>query len=197
MSLFDFFMIGVLGGVSPGPITALMLGETFQRGFKRGIQVPLALIVSNIFFALLSVTLLSFSFQFSQKAEQFLGIIGGLLLIFMAVQEWRAQAHLELKTASKPFLKALLIESLNPHPYLFWFTILAPTLTGLIQKSLFADATLHFISFVIGIVGTKSLIVIVAHQIKPWLTDRHLRIVLKVLALFLALFGLKLIINSL
>ena len=125
MHLPDFFIIGIIGGLSPGPITALMLGETFKYGRRKGLCVPLALALSNLIIATLAITILYIGSQIDSLIN-LVTSIGALVLIFMGLQEWKSSGGLNLKTAAHPFLKSFLLDLLNPHPYIFWFTILAP-----------------------------------------------------------------------
>ncbi len=191
MSFLDFLFIGLIAGISPGPITALMLGETFRHGVRKGIQVPLALIVSNFFFAVFSVTLVYLSSSID-SALVLLKYLGGLVLIWMGTQEWRASGKLELKESSRPFLKTLLIEVPNPHPYIFWFTVLAPSMVVALKAGAGMEKiVLFWACFVVTLVGSKMAIVLAAHNIKHYLTDSYIRIILRILAVLLILFGIK------
>lgn len=191
MTFLDFLFIGLIAGISPGPITALMLGETFRGGLKKGLQVPLALIISNAFFGIFSVGLVYLSSSVD-SALVVLQYLGGLVLIWMGIQEWRSSGKLELKVASKPFLKTLLIEIPNPHPYIFWFTVLAPSMVASLKAGAGAEKILLFWTcFVFMLVGSKMAIVLAAHRIKHYLTDSYIRIILRVLAVLLILFGIK------
>src|SRR3989338_1099176 len=113
MTLLDFFLIGMIGGLSPGPITALLLGETFRHGVRRGLQVPLALICSNLIFGPLLTGVLFLGAQKIDATLSFMTYLGVLVLIYMGIQEWRSSGKLQTETASYPFKKALMIDFIN------------------------------------------------------------------------------------
>jgi threonine/homoserine/homoserine lactone efflux protein len=140
MNIFDFLILGIVGGLSPGPITALLLGETFKHGWKSGIKVPFAMLFSNLVVAPVSVGILFLGSQIDSFLE-LITYAGAAVLLIMGMQEWQSSGELKLKTSSKPFQKSLLLDFINPHPYIFWFTILAPQVVlqirsgGLVQTN--------------------------------------------------------------
>jgi|GEM_PF-6393186 len=187
MTSFEVLVLGVMGGISPGPITALMLGETFKRGFKSGAKVPFALIVSNVLVGGLSVGLFSIGRDLTTVLTVFT-YLGAVILIWMGFHEFKSSAKINFKTSSKPFQKALLIELCNVHPYLFWFGVLAPAIV-LEGSELFSS----WAAFTGGLVLTKLVIVLLADVIRVYLKENHILWVNRVLALLLIGFGLSLV----
>lgn len=192
MNLFDFLILGIIAGITPGPITALMLGETFKHSRSKAIQVPFALLFSNLIVAPLAITILFWG----SKIDFFLKImtyLGAFVLIFNGFKGWKSSGEMHLKTDFHPFKKALLLDMVNPHPYIFWFTILAPPIILAIKNTSIMNAFLLWIIFVSGLIGTKILIIIIADKIKPILKPHHLKFVHKILAILLVLFGIRLL----
>ena len=193
MTLLDFFLVGIIGGISPGPITALLLGETFRNGVRSGIQVPLALIFTNIFFGVFSVSLIFLGASITDKILLYFPYIGGAVFIYMGISEWRSSGRIDLTHTTHPFRKTLLMDVLNPHPYIFWFTILAAPIVAHLKESDWNFSLLAWGLFIVGLCGTKSIISLTAHAIRPYLKDHIVRIILKVLAVALVFFGIKLL----
>lgn len=195
MNAIDIFILGVIGGVSPGPITALMLGETFKHGFKVGVKVPLALIFSNILIGGVSLGL----FSLGKDMVVFLSLftyVGAMVLIWMGVHEFKASGKLRFRTSSKPFQKALLIELGNVHPYVFWFGVLAPAIVLQIQVEGFSTILISWFAFALGLVATKLLIILLADLIRAHLKEVHILWINRVLAIALIFFGLKLMLQT-
>ncbi|MBI4231925.1 LysE family transporter [Candidatus Peregrinibacteria bacterium] len=194
MSLIDFLILGLIAGISPGPITALMLGETFKNGFREGAKVPIALIFSNLIIAPLSVMLL----MYGAEIEGFLNIIsyaGAILLIYMGYQEWTSTGMLEYKKSSHPIRTAFIADMINPYPYVFWFTVLAPSVILGIRESGNLRGLIFWTLFVCGLVGTKLAIVLIAAKGKKYLKADMIRKISKLLALALFAYGIKLLIH--
>ncbi len=99
----------------------------------------------------------------------------------------------------KSLTKGMLVNILNPHPYLFWFTVGAPTLIKAMNIS--SVSPILFIGgFYTMLVGSKVLLAILIGRSKTFLKDNIYRyiliflgLVLFVLAFVLFRDGLKLL----
>jgi threonine/homoserine/homoserine lactone efflux protein len=95
--------------------------------------------------------------------------------------------------------KGIIVNALSPYPYLFWFSVGAPTTIKAMGQSVFA--ALAFISsFYVLLVGSKIAIAILVGKSRSFLTGnpyiytmRFLGLILFVFAVFLFYDGLKLV----
>jgi threonine/homoserine/homoserine lactone efflux protein len=128
MELQDFLILGIIGGLTPGPITALMIKATLSGGLRKGIKVPLALLLSNLILGPLCISI----FLLGTQIEGLLVLmkyLGAGVLLYMGICELKSSGELEpATTASNVFSKSLILDLLNPHPYIFWLTVLAPAI---------------------------------------------------------------------
>jgi threonine/homoserine/homoserine lactone efflux protein len=129
--LVEFIVIGtVLGltsGITPGPLLALVLSESLQHGAKAGMKVAVAPILSDIPIIILTLYVLA-SLSDYHVVLGIISFLGGIFLLFLGIGNFRAK-KLVLKhrdAPSRSFSKGVVVNALNPHPYLFWFTIGAP-----------------------------------------------------------------------
>jgi len=133
-----------------------------------------------------------------------LGIIslaGGLFILFMGYQSLRAKGvkiNLD-EIKSKSLAKGVLANALSPHPYLFWFSVGAPTMTKAMSQNISAPLA-FIISFYVFLVGSKIVLAILIGKSKSLLsgnayifTMRFLGLVLCVLAIVLFHDGLTLL----
>lgn len=193
-------VLGISAGFSPGPLLTLVITETLRHGMKSGIKVSLAPIVTDLPIIILTLFVLSKLSSF----HSILGIIslaGGAFILTMGYESIRTKG-IDLtisQTEPKSLTKGVLANALNPHPYLFWFSVGAPTMMK--AMSLNISAVFAFImSFYVFLVGSKILLSIVIGKSKSFLsgtvyiyTMRFLGFVLGVLALVLFHDGLKLL----
>ena len=126
--------LGLSAGISPGPLSNLVIFETLQHNIRSGIKVALAPIVTDLPIVLISLFILNKLTNFNLV----LGIIslgGGTLLLFLSYQSLKIQAvDREIQpTGPTSLTKGILTNFLSPHPYLFWLTIGAPTTTKAIH----------------------------------------------------------------
>jgi threonine/homoserine/homoserine lactone efflux protein len=193
-------ILGLSAGFTPGPLLTLVITETLQHDIKSGVKVALAPIITDLPIIILTLLILAELSNF----HNLLGIIsltGGFFILFMGYRSIRTKGvELNLQeTKLKSLTKGMLANALNPNPYLFWFSVGAPTMTKALSLNIFAP--LAFIcSFYILLVGSKILLAIMVGKSKSFLggnlyiyTIRFLGLVLCILAFVLFRDGLKLL----
>ena len=199
-----FFTVGtVLGlsaGFAPGPLLTLLISETLQHDIKSGVKVALAPIITDLPIIILTLFVLSKLSNF----HNILGVIsiaGGFFILSMGYESLCTKGiELSIREAEpKSLTKGVLANALNPHPYLFWFSVGAPTMTKAMSVNIIAPLT-FIISFYTFLVGSKILLAILIGKSKSFLsgkvymyTMRFLGVILGVLAFVLFYDGLKLL----
>ena len=125
--------------------------------------------------------------------DSILGVIsflGGLFIIHLGIVSFKAK-ELEIDTETikpKSFRKGIIINILNPHPYLFWLTVGVPILFKSLNISLGACIA-FLISFYTFLVGSKVLIAFLVHKSRNYLNSRIYKWIMKILGLILLLFA--------
>ena len=182
---------GLAAAAQPGPFQTYLISQTLTKGWKRALPAAFAPLVSDG--PIFAVCLLLLS-RLPAWFERFLYIVGGLFLLYLAYGAYRSWKHfdltlpdLEVKTRPS-ILKAALINTLNPNPYIFWSLV-----TGPILLSGWREAPFYGLGFMAGFYGTMILgfatLIIVfasARQLGP----RVNRTLLGVTAIALFCFGL-------
>lgn len=120
-------VLGFSSGITPGPLLALVLSEALRHGPAAGMKMAVAPLASD-----LPIVLLMFwataSLSHITPLLGILSILGGGLLLFLGIRNFRIRG-LTLagcNHAPRSFSKGVVVNILNPHPYLFWFTVGAP-----------------------------------------------------------------------
>lgn len=193
-------ILGLSAGFAPGPLLTLVISETLQHDIKSGIKVALAPIITDLPIIILTLFVLSKLSNF----HNILGVIsfiGGFFILFMGYKSFRTKG-VDVKVReveSKSLTKGALANALSPHPYLFWFSVGAPTMTKAMSLSISAPLA-FIISFYSFLVGAKIVLAIFIGKSKSFLrgnayiyTLRFLGLVLCVLAIVLFYDGLKLL----
>ena len=162
--MFALLMAGIVfglsAGFSPGPLLTLVITQTIQHGIKEGIRVALAPLITDIPIILVSTFVLA---QFA-NLHVLLGVIalaGGCFLLYLAYESFRTS---KLETGSSNVVphslqKGALVNALNPHPYLFWFTVGAPTIVKAWQETP-VSAAAFLAGFYSCLIGSKIVITI-------------------------------------
>ncbi len=117
--------------VQPGPLQTYIISQTLRRGWRSTLPAAFAPVISDIPILILVLFLLN------TIPDQFLialKISGGLFLLYLgygAFKSWRkfdASQAVKEKSEHKTFAKAVVVNLLNPAPYLGWSLIMGPVL---------------------------------------------------------------------
>jgi threonine/homoserine/homoserine lactone efflux protein len=202
--MINFLVIGTILGLSagfaPGPLLTLVISETLQHDIKSGVKVALAPIITDLPIIIFTLLILAKLTNF-HNILGIISLIGGFFILFMGCESIRTKGiELNLQeTKPKSLTKGILANALNPHPYLFWFSVGAPIMTKAMRQDIIAP--LAFIScFYVFLVGSKILTALLVGRSKSFLrgnvyiyTMRFLGLVLCILAVALFRDGLKLL----
>jgi threonine/homoserine/homoserine lactone efflux protein len=193
-------VLGLSAGLAPGPLLTLVISETIQHDVKSGIKVALDPILTDLPIIILTFFVLSRLSNF----HTILGIIslaGGLFILTLGSQSICTKGiEVNIKgTRSKSLTKGIFANLLNPHPYLFWLSVGAPTMTKAISVNVLV--LIAFIaSFYVSLVGSKIIVAILTGKTRAFLKGRmyiyimrFLGLALCVLAFVLFYDGLKLL----
>lgn len=153
--------MGLSAGTSPGPLLALVITASLRSGLAGGLAVALAPLVTDLPIIGLSVLLVG---TLPPEALSWVGTVGGLVVLWIGVETIRAAqkavapGNPGAQTAPRQELwRGVLVNALNPHPYIFWATIGGPALVSGWRISPW-HAFAFLVSFYTLLVGSKIVI---------------------------------------
>ncbi|MEA1875308.1 MAG: LysE family translocator [Bacteroidota bacterium] len=189
--------LGLVAGISPGPILALVIRESLQNGRKAGMKVATVPLFSDlpiVTFTLFLLTRLS-------EYDTILGIISflgaGFILLLAYESILVKPLQEEIKTPKfTTFWKGVFANFLSPHPYLFWLLVGSPMVIKAWDLNPWAGIA-YVVGFYVCIVGAKLVIAWISDKSKNVLGSkgylwviRILGVILIVLAVFLVRDGI-------
>jgi threonine/homoserine/homoserine lactone efflux protein len=187
--------LGFGAGVSPGPLMALVLTRSAEKGFSAGLRISLAPLFSDLPVVILSILLLP------SLSPEFLGILalaGGSFVVLLGISTIRGARKASLepkpKAAGRDLLQAIVVNLANPHPWLFWMTVGGP-LTVTAWRSNPAWALAFVIPFYALLVGSKVAVAGLVAKGRRHLTLTWYRRVLHLCGGLLVAVGITLIIS--
>lgn len=193
-------VLGLSAGFAPGPLLTLVISETLRHDIKSGVKVALAPIITDLPIIIVTLFILSKLSNFHNLLG-IISIMGGIFILYMGYKSLLTKG-IEInfeEIKPKSLSKGVLANILSPHPYLFWFSVGAPTVTKAMAQNI-GSPLAFIISFYLFLVGSKIVLAILVGKSKSLLTGkayiftmRFLGMVLAVLAIFLFRDGLKLI----
>ena len=165
-------MFGLSSGFSPGPLMALVVTQTLQHNAREGVLVAAAPIVTDAPIILISFFILN---ELS-TLEPVLGVIasaGGLYVLYLSYETIKT-GPVRVETSPiqpKSLRKGVLVNALNPHPYLFWTTVGVPFILKVRQNDSIAP-WLFILSFYCFLTGSKVFTALIVGRFRTFLEGK-------------------------
>ncbi len=198
-SLFFGLGLGLAAGFSPGPLMALVLCATLERGFAAGARVAVAPLLTDLPIIVVSIFLLS------RLPETFLGglgWVGGGFVVLLGISTLRRARQPQVVVDTGPtkssadLWRGALVNVLSPHPWIFWLSVGAPQVVGLWRDSP-PRGVAFLTAFYVALLATKiAVAALVAGGRRRLLQGSGYRRVLMVCSLLLMVLGGLLILDG-
>jgi threonine/homoserine/homoserine lactone efflux protein len=196
-SLFSGIILGLVAGLSPGPMLALVIAETLKFGKEEGFKVAVSPLITD------STIILITSFALSTLAEHdlvigLISMFGACYLVYIGLENLRTKTSrfevvIERKEA---FKRAIITNLLNPHTYLFWLSVGSPIILETLKID--ASATVSFLlGFYTFLMGSMTFIALVVDRSKSFVKSKYYSYVVRSLGIILILFALTILIEGL
>jgi threonine/homoserine/homoserine lactone efflux protein len=118
-------MLGLIGGVIPGPVITAVFTEILQSGYLRSLRIVFIALVTETMVALLSLLILG-SLGFNESFFRGLSLAGALILIWIAVTIWKVRSLDSGDKVHFGLWKLVLMILSNGVLWTYWITICIP-----------------------------------------------------------------------
>jgi len=118
-------MLGLIGGVIPGPVITAVFTEILQSGYMKSLRIIMIALITETVVALISLIILD-SLNFNEAFFRGLSIAGAAILIWIAISIWKVRS---LDTGQKVHFglwKVILMILSNGVLWTYWITICIP-----------------------------------------------------------------------
>jgi threonine/homoserine/homoserine lactone efflux protein len=202
-AIYEGILLGLFLAFSIGPAFFALINTGISYGFRSGAALAFGIFFSDLFFVLVTVSLIHFGMSdllTDPKSQAFLGVIGGIVLIVYGAFHFvnknikvDEENNLAIKTPKAYLLliKGFFLNMFNPFVWIFWIA----TTTAISSKYEFhLYRIIIFFAAVLGmVISTDLLKTFVANKIKKALNARMMLNVRYVSGGLLIIFGLYLI----
>lgn len=119
------FILGLVGGIVPGPVLAATFAEILQSGFYRSLRIVLLAMIAETVVALLSLIALS-SLGLPQSFFFGISFIGAGVLTWIATQLWKVRSLDSDEKVHFSFGKISAMIMANGVLWIYWITVCVP-----------------------------------------------------------------------
>ena len=187
--LMSGIVFGLSAGISPGPLFMLVITETLHYSKNEGIKVACTPLITDV--PIILVTVLIFSkLSHLDFLMGLISICGGFFIGYLAYENITVK-RAEIRTqniGSQSLKKGIITNFLNPHPYLFWFAVGAPTVVKALDINLFSTV-LFIAGFYVCLVGSKIVAVAVVERSRSFIRGKIYICTIRFLGVLLLIFS--------
>lgn len=207
-------VLGLASGLSPGPLQTLVISQAVRFGWRAGATTALAPLVSDVVIVSLTVGIIGLV---PKIVLSLISILGALVVTYLAWETGKASQEVtELSipnalavgaspdnarvtfaspTPRQSLWRAVVVNFLNPHAWLFWAVIGAP-ITIRASAHHIVDGAMFVVLFYVSMVGSKIFLsLLAAHGVK-WLGSKFQKWVLRGATVGLVAVAIVLLVNG-
>ena len=194
--LVSALVLGLIGGVIPGPVLTATFTEVLQSGMWKSMRIILWAMLTETVVALLSLLALS-SMNFSERFFQGLSLVGAAILIWISTSIWKVH---KIDTEEKIHFSLGKISAMilaNGVLWTFWITVCVPKAILLSEKVAFGNY-LFLLLVEIGWLVSTVLVAYVFSRFRKILSNpKVVPIMFKIFALTFVYFAVDMVYRSL
>lgn len=163
------FVFGLSAGISPGPFLTLIINQTIKHNITEGAKVAIAPVITDIPIMLVSVFILS-KLSNVNIFLSFISLAGAIFLTYLGMESLKTSGIEinSMKTSPRSLQKGIITNALNPHPYIFFFTVGGPLIIKAYKINPYAPIV-FFGSFTTTLIVTEIMLAFVVGRSRSFL----------------------------
>ena len=119
------FMLGLIGGVIPGPVITAVFTEILQSGFPKSMRIIFIALVAETIVAVICLVILD-SLDFNEAFFRGLSLVGAVILIWISISIWKVRSMDTGEKVHFSIWKIVLMILSNGVLWTYWITICIP-----------------------------------------------------------------------
>ncbi|EKE26477.1 MAG: hypothetical protein ACD_4C00270G0002 [uncultured bacterium (gcode 4)] len=193
--IISAFILGLVGGLVPGPVLTATFTEILQSGILKSFRIILWAMITETVVALISLITLS-SMNFPESFFQSLSIIGALILVWISISIWKIH---KIDTEEKVHFSLGKISAMilaNGVLWTFWVTVCIPKAILLNEKIIFGNYIFLLLVELWWLISTILVAITFSRFRKILSHPKVVPIIFKVFALTFVYFAIDMIYKS-
>lgn len=188
--IISAFILGLIGGVIPGPVLAATFTEILQSGFLKSLRIILWALLIETIVALVSMLLLS-SLYLPEYVFRIISIAGAVVLIWISFSIWKIKKNDSDKKVFFSFWKISIMIISNGMLWIYWITVCIPRAIILNEK-IFMGNYLFLTLVEIGWLISTIAVALIFFQFRKLLSNpKVVPIIFKLFALMFIYFAFE------
>ena len=193
--IISALILGLIGGVIPGPVLAATFTEILQSGFLKSLRIIFWAMLTETVIALVSLLILS-SMNLSEAIFRIISFAGAGILIWIAISIWKVKRIDSEEKVHFSLGKISAMIMANGILWTFWMTVCVPKAISLGER-IYLGQFVFLILVEIGWLVSTALVAIIFSRFRKMLSDpKIVPIIFKIFALIFFYFAVSMAYES-
>jgi threonine/homoserine/homoserine lactone efflux protein len=193
--LFGALVLGLIGGIIPGPVVTAIFTEILQSGLARSFRIIFIGLITETIIALICLFSLA-SLNIPEDVFRIISLVGAGILIWLATQIWKITKIDTKQRVHFSTGKIVAMIAANGVLWMFWITVAIPKGILLSQQIPFGGV-LYVIVLELGWLLSTAGLAFIFSRFRKWLSQPHIvPVVFKLCALAFVYFAFDAVYQS-
>jgi len=195
------FVLGLVVSVPLGPVGALCIQRTINKGYKSGLLAGLGAATADLIYALIAGFGVSVVIDWLIKVRKWIQACGSLIFLFMAYKVFYTNPAIQARRSRlrkdrplEDFITTFLLTFSNPTPVFVFMAAFAGFIVH--EKVNYIDIVLSIVGVFAGCLGWWIVLVSVVNMFRSRIRLRHLLWVNKITGIVVLIFALVLLMEA-
>lgn len=188
-------MLGLIGGVIPGPVITAVFTEILQSGYLKSLRIIMIALVTETLVAIISLIIFA-SLNFNQGFFYGLSLAGAAILIWIALSLWKVRSLDSGEKVEFGIWKIVVMILSNGVLWTYWITICIPKAILLGDQLQLGEYLFMGLVQLGWLISTVVVAFLFSRFRKVLSRPRVIPILFKIFAFAFAYFAIDMIINS-
>ena len=188
-------MLGLIGGVIPGPVITAVFTEILQSGYLKSLRIIMIALVTETLVAIVSLLIFA-SLDFKQGFFYGLSLAGAAILIWIALSLWKVRSLDSGEKVEFGLWKIVVMILSNGILWTYWITICIPKAILLGEQLQLGEYLFMGLVQLGWLISTVIVAFLFSRFRKVLSRPRVIPVLFKIFALAFAYFAIDMIISS-
>jgi threonine/homoserine/homoserine lactone efflux protein len=188
-------MLGLIGGVIPGPVITAVFTEILQSGYLKSLRIILIALVTETLVAIISLLILA-SLDFNEGFFRGLSLAGSAILIWIALSIWKVRSLDSGEKVHFGLWKIVMMILSNGVLWTYWITICIPKAILLGEQVQLGEYLFMGLVQLGWLISTMVVAFLFSRFRKALSRPRVIPVLFKIFAFAFAYFAIDMIIKS-
>ncbi|MDR0871087.1 MAG: LysE family transporter [Planctomycetaceae bacterium] len=155
--LWQAILLGLQAGLSPGPVTTMLVTESLRHGRRAGMKIALVPVLTDVPVICIIIPLLYFLTANTAAIIGVISMVGAVLLCYLGIESLTVSKKQfeQNNVPSMSLFKAIGLNVFNPNLYIYWIGICGPICVAALHSGGVQRMLSFILPYYLSLTGAK------------------------------------------